>query len=445
MNKIRMKSYIYAAVIGIGVMLLAGPAQSAAVDPHSSYIGSNFEDYYVNIPAAKVQWSSSMDIQADNYSMGKGVVAVGGAKVFVLQKGQLVAFNVQSGKLLWKYGSKLKSPLLYQEGILYVTSEAGTIYAVNATTGKNKWSSNVKTQGVTQLTVDKDQLFVANGDIGAYRLKDGVFQWRDDYSEGFYEPLLVEGNLVLAENTISGAYMYDVLHALDRTTGKQLWESGNHALPIAATTGTILSQRLANLMDLLPLTTLDSLDVKTGKIVKTVEYNPNHIDPNNPELGNGFVSSGGKAWISGNRMYINEGATIYGYPANTDPATVTRDTYSSTGSGQLLTYAAGPYDGRILFSNGESIYGVKTANKSLVSYSGLSRPIARFDLLGHGMYVAQTDGKLVVINLLTAAPVVQLQTSGRVFGPTILENGMIIVQSKGKLTVFKEPQILSMK
>lgn len=39
------------------------------------------------------------------------------------------------------------------------------------------------------------------------------------------------------------------------------------------------------------------------------------------------------------------------------------------------------------------------------------------------MYVAQTDGKLVAIDL----------------------NGMIIVQSKGTLTAFKEPQALKMK
>ncbi|MNO00001.1 hypothetical protein D3C81_2197870 [compost metagenome] len=61
------------------------------------------------------------------------------------------------------------------------------------------------------------------------------------------------------------------------------------------------------------------------------------------------------------------------------------------------------------------------------------------------MYLAEPSGKLVAVNLLTAKPVLQLQTSGRVFGPTLLESGMIIVQSKGKLAAFKEPAGLRMQ
>lgn len=446
-----LKSYLRTTVIGLGVLLIVNPVQAAAVDSHTSYIGSNSDDYYANLPAAKVEWSTTMDLPTTSlnvptdYLMGKGVIAVGDGKVFKLQKGQLLAINVQSGKVVWKYGSKLITPLLYQEGVVYVTSEAGTIYAVNAITGKNKWSSSAKTKGVSQLVIDKDQLFAANGDIQAYNLKDGKLQWRDHFSESLFEPFMVEGNLVLAQNSVSGAYTYDVLHALDRTTGKELWNSANHSLPIAAGGGTLISQREATLVDLLPLTTLDSLDVKTGKLVKTVEYNPNNQDPKNPVAGSGYMISGGKAWNIGDRIYIAGEKGVFGYPMNVDPATVTRDNYSYASIGLNLEYAAGPYDGRILFSKGQSIYGVKMADKSVIQYGGISNPIARFDLLGHGMYVAQTDGKLIAIDLITAKPIVQLKTSERVFGPTLLENGMIIVQSKGKLTAFKEPQALKMK
>lgn len=444
-----LKSYLRTAVIGLGVLLMV-PVQAAAVDPHTSFIGSNGDDYYANLPAAKVEWSTTMDLPAlkdvpSDYIMGKGVVAVGAGKAFILQKGQLLAINVQTGKVMWKYGSKLTTPLLYQDGVAYVTSEAGTIYAVNAATGKNKWSSSATSKGVSKLLIDKEQLFAANGDIQAYNLKDGKLQWRDNFSEMLFEPFMVEGNLVLAQNSESGAYTYDILHAFDRTTGKELWNSGNHSLPIAADRTTLISQREATLVDLLPLTTLDHLDVKTGKLVKAVEYNPTHIDPNHPKPEEEYMTSGGRAWIIGDRIYIGGQKGVYGYPVNVDPAAVTRDNYSYESIGAKLSYAAGPYDGRILFSNEQSIYGVKMSNKSVFQYGGISNPIARFDLLGHGMYVAQTDGKLVAIDLITAKPIVQLKTSGRVFGPTLLEDGMIIVQSKGKLTAFKEPQALKMK
>ncbi|MNR46542.1 hypothetical protein D3C85_1655240 [compost metagenome] len=60
------------------------------------------------------------------------------------------------------------------------------------------------------------------------------------------------------------------------------------------------------------------------------------------------------------------------------------------------------------------------------------------------MYIAKADGQLVAVNLLTGAQVLQLKTSGKAFGPTLLENGMILVQSKGKITAIKEPAALKM-
>ncbi|WP_175623628.1 hypothetical protein [Paenibacillus odorifer] len=107
-----LKSYLRTAVIGLGVLLMVNPVQAAAVDPHTSFIGSNGDDYYANLPAAKVEWSTTMDLPAlkdvpSDYIMGKGVVAVGAGKAFILQKGQLLAINVQTGKVMWKYGSKL--------------------------------------------------------------------------------------------------------------------------------------------------------------------------------------------------------------------------------------------------------------------------------------------------------------------------------------------------
>lgn len=141
-----LKSSLRTTVIVLSVLLMVNPVQAGPVDSHTSYIGSNYDDSYANLPAVKVAWSTTMDVPTlenvpSDYIMDKGVVAVGGGKVFMLQKGQLLAINVQTGKVMWKYGSKLRTPLLYQDGVAYVTSEAGTIYAVNAATGKNKWSS----------------------------------------------------------------------------------------------------------------------------------------------------------------------------------------------------------------------------------------------------------------------------------------------------------------
>lgn len=242
---------------------------------------------------------------------------------------------------------------------------------------------------------------------------------------------------MLAVDTVSGAYSYDLLHAFDRKTGKQLWEAGNYAMPVAAGNGTLVAQRTSNLLQMVALPTLDTLDAKTGKVLGTAEYNPQNINPDEA------LNSSRQAWISGNQLYISQGNAEYSYPAAADQAKAVKTTYSAAGGGKDLRYAAGPYDGRILFSDGETVYGVKTANRQGVSYYG-GASIARFDLLGHGMYIAKADGQLVAVNLITGTQVLQLKTSGRAFGPTLLENGMILVQSKGKITAFKEPAVLKM-
>ncbi len=437
MKKINFKTGALTALIGLSLLAAGGTARSEASDPHNSYLGDNFTSTAPEPPAATTIWSSEMDVQADQSAAGRGSAVAGEGRIYLIQQGQLLALNAQTGKRVWKYGAKLIAPLLYKDGVIYASSQAGTLYAVNAATGKNKWSSSGPSKTPYQLLIDQDQLFAVNGDIQAYNLKDGKLRWKEDYTETLYLPVQVQGDLVLAEDTISGAYMYDVLHAFDRKTGKQLWDASNHALPIAAGSGTLLSQQTSSLVNMLPLTTLDTLDAKTGKVLKSVEYNPGNVNPDE------VLNSGGKAWVSGKQLYINDGNTVYCYPADADPAKTTKITYSAAGGGKSLMYAAGPYDGRVLFSDGETVYGVKTTNRYGVSYYG-GIAIARFDLLGHGMYIARTDGQLVAVNLLTGALVLQLKTSGRVFGPTLLENGMIIVQSKGKVTAFKEPAVLKM-
>ncbi|UQZ33594.1 hypothetical protein C2I18_08580 [Paenibacillus sp. PK3_47] len=438
MWSINVKNAAFTAVIGLSMLVAASSVQSAAYDPHTSYIGNNFSEPYTELPGVKAAWSADIDLQSDEYATGRGSIAAGGGKVYGIQKGQLVAFNVQNGKAAWRQGSKLTAPILYRDGVLFAGSQTGTLYAVEAANGKIKWKSAVPGKAVTQLVADQNQLLAFSGDIQAYSLKDGKFQWKDNYSEGLQQPIQVQGNLVLAGNTVSGAYSYELLHAFDRTTGKQVWDSGNHSLPVAAGSGTLISLRTANLMELVPLTTLDTLDAKTGKVLKSAEYNPLNINPVDA------LSSGGRAWISDNRVYINGGPTVYSYPANADPQTATKTAYSVAGTDKTFTYAAGPYDGRILFSNGESVYGIKTANQGLVTYYGGGK-IARFDLLGHGMYIALTDGRIIAMNLLTGAALLQLKTTGPAYGPTLQESGMILVQSKGKVTAFQEPASLKVK
>ncbi|WP_235775548.1 MULTISPECIES: PQQ-binding-like beta-propeller repeat protein [Paenibacillus] len=442
---IKWMNRITAGTLGLGLLLTGTGAAVADTASHASYVGNNYDTSASSISAKeiKAQWVSAMDAAAEDYTMSQGLAAAGGGQVYIIKSGQLAALNVQTGKAVWKFGAGLQAPILYRDGVLYAASKPGTIYAVSAANGKKLWATKPASPGASQLIADGERLLVTSGGVQAYRLKDGVLQWTAKDETPFNQPIIAAGGLVFAMNTISGAYMYDRLHAYDSATGKQLWESSQYSLPLAVKDGKVVVQRESTLFEIQELTTLDTLDAKTGKITGTTAYNPANINLTDPQHAPGNYG----AWFDGGRIYLNAGNKLYSYPEAADPAKTVRDTYSAESMGPKdLTYAAGPYDERVIFTNNHDLYGVKTTDKSAVSYNGSIRnPIARLDLIGNGMYVIQTDGRLIGIHLKTAQPVVQLETDGHVFGPSLSESGMIIVQSKGKVQAFKEPDSLRIK
>ncbi|NBD24045.1 outer membrane protein assembly factor BamB family protein [Paenibacillus glycinis] len=427
------------AVYAILALALLGGATTVLADGrggHASYIGSN-ADSPVQVPDAAALWSQAMDKPAGDYLMSGGVAATDGERVFFLQNGRLTAVQASTGKVLWTTGSQLKAPLLVDGGHVFAMSEDGRAIAAEAKTGRKLWAARVPVRDARELYAYEGQLYVQSADVTAFRIADGAYLWKQGE---FYGELMFHGGYMLAAQFVSGAYSYDVLHAYDCKTGKQAWELQNEGLPIDARGNILLSERQQTIFDHVLLTTLDSIDLKTGKIVKTRVYNPEGVNTAKEDF-----YGPGQAWMQGDDVYIAYGKTVYRYPLFADSVLTRPDSYVAQGSAGLR-YAAGPFDGRLLYSDGEGIYGVKLANKIPVFYNaGLSNPIARFDLIGHGMYVAQTDGRLVAMDLITAKPLVQVRTGARVFGPTLKAGDVIIVQANGKLIAIKEPAQLGSK
>jgi outer membrane protein assembly factor BamB len=422
-------------VILMGVLLIGGSSVSADNNSHTSYVGRNYNPVYPT-KEIKPAWSIDMDKTELDFDMWDGVIAAADGKAFFLIKGQLAATSVKTGKRIWKFGSGLKMPMVYANGNIYVNSSDGILYAVNAKTGKKRWASSRKQSNIHQLVLTADQLLTVSDHVYSYRLSDGVFQWKDDYEWNTGGQIWVAGDVVLEKHSESGAYTYDVTLGLDRKTGKQLWNLKNLGEPMGITSNTFLAQQLDTLFEKLALTTMKTIDIQTGKVIKTTEYNPDHIDP-----AKGDVSVG-NVFVSGGKIYISYGHKVYSYPLGEDPAKAKTELYWVEGGRQDRKWATGPYADRLFFISLDDmgIYGVKTINKSTVWYTaGISNPIARFDLLGNGLYVCQTDGKLIAINVSKAQPVFQMNVPGRVFGPTLRESGMVLVQLQGKLLAFPEP------
>ncbi|WP_028545692.1 PQQ-binding-like beta-propeller repeat protein [Paenibacillus taiwanensis] len=433
MGKGKWRLYIV-FLITIATLVGLENAANAAPESRTSYEGLNYERIEDTSLTTRPLWTAPLDQVSDDLQLSKGIIAIGHGYAYVIQNGKLAALQVQNGKQTWTFGNYLRAPLLYHKGTVYVSSDKGDIYAVDAKNGKKRWVSAKPTTNSRRYIIDRDQLFALNGDIQAYNIKDGKFQWRESYSEQLPVEIVATDELILAQNNVSGAYSYDQLHAFDRKTGKEKWNLGQQLLPFRIEGNTALSVKTATLLDHNSLPTLHTLNLQNGKIINTVQYNPENIAESAESYGYGR----GDFWVHDNRLYVGLGSKVYGYPLNTAPSVANQDVYKPDGD-ENERYAAGPYDGRLYFTTNSRLLGVKLANKSTVYYSGLTNPIARFELIGHGIYVAQTDGILVVIHTQTAKPVLRLATFGKVFGPTLRDEGIILVQTKGKLLAFKEP------
>lgn len=106
----------------------------------------------------------------------KGAVLVGGFD------GYLRAFAQDTGKLLWKFGTKdhiYASPAQLSDGTIIQPSTDGTLYAVNPETGKAIWEFDTLEPIRSSPAVDgNDNIYFGNGEGKLYSINpDGTLRW----------------------------------------------------------------------------------------------------------------------------------------------------------------------------------------------------------------------------------------------------------------------------
>ncbi|MRS03329.1 hypothetical protein EG832_08930, partial [bacterium] len=106
----------------------------------------------------------------------KGAVLVGGFD------GYLRAFAQDTGKLLWKFGTKdhiYASPAQLSDGTIIQPSTDGTLYAINPETGKSIWEFDTLEPIRSSPAVDgNDNIYFGNGEGKLYSINpDGTLRW----------------------------------------------------------------------------------------------------------------------------------------------------------------------------------------------------------------------------------------------------------------------------
>lgn len=143
-------------------------------------------------------------------------------------KSALLCLDARSGDLCWKYatGGSVRSSIAVTDGQVLAQDVFGTLYCVNALTGKLTWTRDL---GVGMLPGLNDGLTAVNGvvyagtgqSLCALKVSDGKLLWRNnEWSRG-------EGcvaTLSLHKNILIGHANWKGLYANNAETGKMLWE-----------------------------------------------------------------------------------------------------------------------------------------------------------------------------------------------------------------------------
>ncbi len=143
--------------------------------------------------------------------------------LFVAAQGWLHAMRASDGAPLWvaKVGEPTSSTPAYAEGAVYVTSDDGEVYTVEAATGSERWQTRITPARFGSAPVPAGELVhVGAMDSHVYALsaRDGSVVWRQLVGGHSYVPPVVLDSVVYCSG-YGGP-----LFALDAGSGDVLWQ-----------------------------------------------------------------------------------------------------------------------------------------------------------------------------------------------------------------------------
>ncbi|WDH96386.1 PQQ-binding-like beta-propeller repeat protein [Paenibacillus urinalis] len=419
-------------------------AEKADVSVRTWYSGST-----IKVPELKPAWTLQVDGGLEQ-SQGTGVQAIAEeGKVFAFSGNKLIALDAQTGKRLWSYGNgrHLNRLITYDQGILYGMTTDKKPYALHAKTGKLKWQAQSSTyvdawERTEALIPTSDTLYAINGSTTfAFDKLSGKLKWKvdEEKAEGNGTAYFEEADgVVLRTFLVQGALTSIQLNAYDKKTGKELWEDFGQGEALKIQDGLVYSIDYYSPM----LTDYQSLpdrkvivnafNLKTGVKKGSREYMWKLAG----EPPYSYYS--GDAYLAGDKLYIEQGDKVAVYNFNSYKAGEDPLRRLQRPDGDSLDML-GVVQERLLFKDASgNLAGVKLANGQRIGWYG-DAPVAHIDVYGNEIYMAQRNGTLLGIHMMTTKPVFRVKTGADLHEATLKTNGMIIIQAEGRLMGVKVP------
>jgi outer membrane protein assembly factor BamB len=173
---------------------------------------------------------------------GWAAPAVGEDRMLVVVGDRLVAADV-GGDRLWEFPppeSDEKIERLYEapvtiDGTTYFGAYSGVVYAVDAATGRERWSYDVGSRVVGGVAVLDETVFVGDSEGKFYAIRDGELRWEFDAGRRVWSTPVVDPE----GGTLFVTSMAGALYALDAESGGERWR---FETPAAVASSPVLSE-----------------------------------------------------------------------------------------------------------------------------------------------------------------------------------------------------------
>jgi outer membrane protein assembly factor BamB len=261
------------ALIVLVLVLLSAPAfaadwtQAKADAQHTSQAGEALQ------PPLKVDWTRDMGGSV----FSSPIVSNGTVYAVDYENGKLFALSESTGGQLWQFqsqGGTIESTPIFSNGSIFVGSDDGYVYKVNAASGQMTWRSNVKSGMYSSPLVYSGRVYIGTNGGDFYALDEGTGSvvwtlnnvtqsspaaWDGKVYVGTYGYL--KSSSVTAAGTTQPYVEHGVFYALDASTGNVTWsydcEDSIHSSP-AIYNGTVYVASHAG--------TLYAFDARTGSV-----------------------------------------------------------------------------------------------------------------------------------------------------------------------------------
>lgn len=156
-------------------------------------------------------WLSSPVVDGDTVYVGAG-------------DGKVYAVDAESGKTRWSFQTqqRVRSSPAVKDGTLYVGSFDGFVYALDAGTGRERWKFGTGGAVQSSPAVVDGSVFVGSRSAAVFALNSqtGALNWKTRHPKGSWvlgSPAVAQGKVIV------GSSDEQFLHALDMKTGQEVW------------------------------------------------------------------------------------------------------------------------------------------------------------------------------------------------------------------------------